>query len=164
MYLLNIIHISCANITFRSQAWSHVILPSYFKRRQPSIEKHKKRTKLTQVCDRDIICLPKATSTSEKLAYPRGKFRSKLWQQGLIGKIRISTDMSVEDVEDEVRSVFCGPMSGRKIFLFLYLQPTGGGSRTLGIPSVSSTFSWNAQSVADWAIVSSRYTSWPLMN
>ena len=89
------------------------------------------------------MCLPKTTSTSEKLAYPLGKLRSKMWQQGLRGKIRISTDTSVEDVEDEVRSVFRGPMSGRSDFLFQYLQPTGGGSKMLGIPSVSSTFSYS---------------------
>ena len=51
-------------------------------------------------------------------------------------------------VEDEVRSVFRGPMSGRSDFLFQYLQPTGGGLKMLGIPSVSSTFCWTAQTVA----------------
>ena len=69
-------------------------------------------------------------------------------------------------MEDKVRSVFCGPMSGRKKFLFQYLQPTGGGvvrehwefrpypPLSPGMPS----------QLPDWAIVSSRYTSWPLMN
>ena len=65
-----------------------------------------------------------------------------------MGKIRLYTDKSVEDVEDDVRSIFHGPMSERSDFIFQYLQPTGGGSKMLGIPSVSSTFCWTAQTVA----------------
>lgn len=56
--------------------------------------------------------------------------------------------MTVEEVEEEVRSVFCVPMGGKKDFNFIFLQPTGAGSRTLTVPSVSSSFSWTAHQVA----------------
>ena len=55
--------------------------------------------------------------------------------------------MSVEEVAAEVRSVFKEPMDNRNDFPFGYLQPTGSGSRTLSIPSVSSS-SWTAKQVA----------------
>ena len=67
---------------------------------------------------------------------------------GLIGKIRLMSTMTVKEVEDEVRSVFHKAMSGRSDFPFTFLQPAGAGSRTLTIPSVSSSFSWTAQQVA----------------
>ena len=56
--------------------------------------------------------------------------------------------MSVDDVKDEVCSVFSKPMGNRKDFPFIFLQPTGAGSRTLTIPSVSTSFSWTPQQVA----------------
>ena len=65
-----------------------------------------------------------------------------------MGKIHITEDMSVEEVALEVRSVFKEPMGGRNDFPFTYLQPTGSGSRTLSIPSVSSSFCWTAKQVA----------------
>ena len=67
---------------------------------------------------------------------------------GLMGKIHITEDMSVEQVAGEVRSVFKVPMDHRGDFPFHYLQPTGSGSRTLSLPSVSSSFSWTAKQVA----------------
>ena len=39
-------------------------------------------------------------------------------------------------------------MSGKTDFPFIFLQPTGAGSKTLTVPSVSSSFSWTAQQVA----------------
>ena len=42
-------------------------------------------------------------------------------------------------------------MGGRKDFQFIYLQPTGAGSRTLTVPTVSSSFSWTAQQVVKLA-------------
>ena len=82
------------------------------------------------------------------LKYPRGKFRARLGRLGLMGKIHITEDMSVEEVAVEVRSVFEEPMDNRNDFPFNYLQPTGSGSCTLSIPSVSSSFSWTAKQVA----------------
>ena len=91
------------------------------------------------------MCLPYSV---EPVAYPRGKYRTKLGEKGLIGKIRLTSTMSVEDVENEVRSVFHGPMDGREDFHFNFLQPTGVGTKTLTVPSVSSSFCWTAQQVA----------------
>lgn len=58
------------------------------------------------------------------------------------------SNMTEEEVESEVRSVFSGPMGGRSDFRFYFIQPTGAGSRTLTLPSVSSSFCWTAQQVA----------------
>lgn len=66
----------------------------------------------------------------------------------LIGKIRIGSDMSVQEVEDEVRSTFKKAMKDKSDFQFVFLQPTGAGSRLLTIPTVSSSFVWTAQQVA----------------
>ena len=56
--------------------------------------------------------------------------------------------MTIEEVEEEVRSVFQGPMGGKSDFRFHFLQSTGVGTRTLTVPSVSSSFNWTAQQVA----------------
>ena len=60
--------------------------------------------------------------------------------------------MTEDEVWAEVRSVFCKPMRGRSDFVFHYLQPTGAGSRSLSIPSVSASFSWSAQQVVKLAV------------
>jgi len=60
--------------------------------------------------------------------------------------------MSEEEVKAEIRSVFCKPMQGKNDFIFLYLQPTGAGSRSLSVPSVSVSFSWSAQQVVKLAV------------
>ncbi len=62
--------------------------------------------------------------------------------------MRLLSSITVEEVGDEVRSVFKKPMNGRRDFPFKFLQPTGAGSRTLTVPSVSASFSWTAQQVA----------------
>ena len=51
-------------------------------------------------------------------------------------------------MENEIRSVFRGPMDGRDDFMFSFLQSTGVGTRTHTIPSVSASFQWTAQQVA----------------
>ena len=56
--------------------------------------------------------------------------------------------MSELDVMKEIRSIFSGPMGNNPEFRFLYLQPTGGGARSLTIPSLSSSFKWIPQQVA----------------
>ena len=100
-----------------------------------------------QCWDRDIICLPQAPSVTT-IPFPRGKYRAKLGQRGLIGKIRLSSTMTVEEVNDEVLSVFHEAMGNRKDFPFSFLQSTGCGSRSLTVPSVSAGFQWTAQQVA----------------
>ena len=109
---------------------------------------HSKRPKVAQCWERDIVCLPQQSNPSTRLPYPCGKYRSWLAMNGLIGKIQLMSTMTVKEVEDEVRSVFHKAMSGRSDFPFTFLQPAGAGSRTLTIPSVSSSFSWTAQQVA----------------
>ena len=63
-----------------------------------------------------------------------------------MGKVHLTSDMSVVEVENEIRSVFSHAMGSE--CLFAYLQPAGEGSRSLTVPSVSSSFQWSAQQVA----------------
>lgn len=103
---------------------------------------------MVQSWDRDIVCLPQCLCIRGTAKYPRGKYRARLGTLGLMGKIHFSEDMTVEEVASEVRSVFKEPMSNRSDFPFSNLQPTGSGTRTLSIPSCSSSFSWTAKQVA----------------
>ena len=126
------------------------ILPSFLKRkaRGDSGGKSKKPRALT-TWDRDIVCLPNECKKAESaVPYPRGNFRARLCEEGLVGKVRLTSHMSVEEVEDEIRSVFNVAMQGDPSFPFKYLQATGGGNRSLSVPSVSASFQWTAQQVA----------------
>ena len=102
------------------------------------------------VYDRDIICLPKTYASSSKVVkVPRGKStREYLARNGLIGKIRLQSSMSEEDIMNEIRSVFSGPMLADDGFVFDILQSSGGGSKSLTAPSTSTSFKWTAQAVA----------------
>lgn len=125
------------------------ILPSYLKRHQQNrATSTSKRSKRIVTWDRDIVCLPKENYKCQTIPYPRGKYRSRLAAQGLIGKIHLTSEMSIEDVKAEVCSVFHKAMNEKSDFSFVFLQPTGGGTQSLTIPSVSSSFTWNAQQVA----------------
>ena len=146
MYASNV-YSSC----IRSYPSASVVLPSFLKRRSVNQKESRKKSKQFQSWDRDIICLPKDCGSLSNIPYPRGKYRAKLGSNGLIGKIRLNSSMSVDEVEEEVRSVFQKAMGGRKDFQFIYLQPTGAGSRTLTVPTVSSSFSWTAQQVVKLA-------------
>ena len=95
--------------------------------------------------DRDVILLPKDNVKLGKIPYPRGKARARLWRDGLIGKVHLTSVMSVEDVEDEIRSTFASVLGSGS---FTYLQATGGSTRCLSVPSVSTSFRWTAQQVA----------------
>ena len=138
--------VSYAYCSYRS---AQDILPSFLRKRKAvsSLGKNTgKRTKSIQVWDRDI-CIPDSKS-SQNISYPRGKYRSQLGEDGLIGKIRLISTMTESEVMDEVRSVFQEAMSNRSDFPFVFLQPTGSGARTLTAPSVSNSFCWTAQQVA----------------
>ena len=126
------------------------VLPSYLKRKgSGSSCKSKKTAKAITTWDRDIVLLPNDYKEGENyIPYPRGKSRSRLGRLGLMGKVHLSSDMSVEEVECEIRSVFKTPMGNDTAFPFKYLQASGGGSRCLAVPSVSSSFRWTAQQVA----------------
>ena len=87
------------------------VLPSYLKRKSTigCKDSKKRKTKAVTTWDRDILCLPKQTKNGEVVSvvpYPRSRYRADLGAWGLIGKIHLTSEMSVEDVEKEVRSVF----------------------------------------------------------
>ncbi len=110
-----------------------------------------KKPKTISKWDRDIICLPRKFKESgdNSISYPRGRSRSMLGREGLIVKVHLTSEMTIEEVESEIRSAFSGPMGGDDDFQFtFFLQATGGSARSLSIPSVSSSFCWNAQLVA----------------
>ena len=96
------------------------------------------------------MCLPQkyARSSNNTLTFPRGRNRLQLGKSGLIGKIRLTSTMTVNEVEAEIRSAFSKSMNNREDFPFVFLQPTGCGSRSLTLPAVSSSFSWTSQMVA----------------
>ena len=99
--------------------------------------------------DRDIICLSKEYKKGENfIPYPRGKYRARLGRLGLVGKVHLTSAMTVDEVMMDIRSVFECAMGGNHSFSFMYLQATGGGSRSLSIPSVSASFQWTANEVA----------------
>lgn len=133
----------------RSRPSACVVLPSYLKRKREQDGAAGKALKCPkpQIWDRDIICLPQQNN-SKDICYLRGKHRVWLGSQGLIGKIRLVSTMTLEAVESEVRSVFCKAMGGRDDFPFVFLQPTGAGSHCLSMPVVSTSFQWTAQQVA----------------
>ena len=110
-----------------------------------------KKPKTVKTWDRDVMCLPKSRhnhSCGENINYPRGKYRSLLASAGLIGKLRLTSEMTDVDVANEIRSIFKGPMGENLDFPFVYLQPTGGGSKSLTVPSQSSSFKWVPQEVS----------------
>ena len=55
--------------------------------------------------------------------------------------------MTQNEIFDEIRSVFRGPMNGDNTFLFDVLQPTGGKSKSLTRPALSSTYRWTASAI-----------------
>lgn len=125
-------------------------MPSYLKRRSPGGGSGRsKKPKAVTTWDRDIICLPSDSKQGENyIPYPRGKVRANLGRDGLVGKVHLTSEMTIEEVGMEIRSVFERAMGGDSSFPFKYLQATGGGSRSLSIPSVSASFQWTAHQVA----------------
>ena len=83
--------------------------------------------------DRTIVCLPNDCCVSV-ICIPRN--RESLYEDGLIGKIRLTSEMSEDDIFAEIRSVFQVPMAGNDRFLFDVLQSTGGSNKTLVIPAL----------------------------
>ena len=131
-------------------------MPSFLKRKGVvgGKDRSTKKSKVVISWDRDIICLPRTTKTRKLvniLSYPCKRFRTQLGAWGLIGKIHLTSDMTVDDVTSEVRSVFSGPMCNNPNFEFMFLQRTGGGNKTLTVPSISSSYQWTAQQVAKLA-------------
>ena len=130
-------------------------LPSSFGKRVRAIQSGSLATNKPKRCkmfeyDRDIICLPKNfIETDGSIPIPRsGKVRQMLASNGLIGKIHLDSTMSEEEIFQEIRAVFRKPMKQNHKFRFNVLQPAGGGSKTLMIPSLSESFTWTASAVA----------------
>ena len=118
-----------------------IILPSYLKRRRlEKVEDNVKKPCRITTWDRDIVCLPNCCNRGNYICFPRGKYRASLGQAGLIGKVRLRSNMTVDDVEGEIRSAFKLQMGGRVDFPFRFLQPTGSGTSSLMIPNVRILF------------------------
>lgn len=96
--------------------------------------------------DRDIICLPHWHATKdETIEIPRS--RDDLSKHGLIGKVRLSSDMTEEEVLDEIRSIFHTQMNDDPFLKFHILQATGGTNKSLTILAVSSSSKWTAAAI-----------------
>ncbi len=82
------------------------------------------------------------------MSIPIPRSRIELAKNGLIGKIRLRSDMAEHEIFDEIRSVFSGPMRGNSFFDFVILQAAGGHSKSLVSPALSDSFKWTASAVA----------------
>ena len=82
---------------------------------------------------------------------PRGSRLQYLAQSGLIGKLHIESNMGQEQLNNEIRSIFCDVMGHKKDFKFCFLQPAGGWSMTLFVPKLSKSFKWTPGQVANLA-------------
>ena len=123
-------------------------LPSVFLRKSDRMQPVKKEKVYTY--DRDIICLPQSyVGKDESISIPRGApTRNYLAKHGLIGKIRLSSEMMEEEIFKEIYSVFADAMNGNPRFDFSILQQAGGTSKSLVIPALSSSYTWTASAVA----------------
>ena len=146
------------------------MLPSAFlgKRSQRSGSKKAERV---FTYDRDIICLPQSFAKKEGLIQiPRKRTaREFLAANKLIGKIRLTSAMSEDEIMDEIRSVFSVPMDSDPLFRFKILQSSGGGCKSLNVPVVSASYKWTAGAVAGknakvpiYILAMDRLEVWPL--
>ena len=105
------------------------------------------------------MCLPEEYCDNPRhISVPRMEKRNNLAEAGLVGKIEFNSDMNSDAMKREICRVFSKPMgltdmdiTNGDLFPFQYLQRTGAGSRTLCIPSVSSSFTWSGRQVASLA-------------
>ncbi len=110
-----------------------------------------KQKKRLIVYDRDIILLPETympdKGSDGKIMIPRRE-REYLASHSIIGKITLASNMSQDDIYDEILEVFKIQMNNNMDFQFTVLQPTGGGSKSLIVPALSKNFTWTASSIA----------------
>ena len=92
---------------------------------------------------------------SGNVQIPRTERRNAIAEAGLIGKGEFRSDMTDQEVRQEICKVFARPMGLTKVsveqgnvFPFTYLQLTGPGLCTLCVPSVLSTFEWDGKKVS----------------
>ena len=100
--------------------------------------------------DRDIFCLTKNFANNNgTVKIPRSSESMEyVCRNGLKGKIRLTSDMTEEEIMEEIKSVFKRPFGGDGDFPFDILQPSGGKLKSLVIPSLSSSYVWTASAVA----------------
>lgn len=109
-----------------------------------------KKAKTKVSFERDIVCLPfNYPAEPGVFPFPRGKVRSSLGRQGLIGKIHFDSDMSEREIFQEIRSVFKVPFGEDDHFPFKILQSAGMGAKSLVVPALSPTYEWKAKEVAN---------------
>ena len=120
----------------------------YFQRDLVIDSKKGKSPKIT-FYNRDIVCLPQsyARGNCKSIPIPRGKARTRLAEMGLQGKVSLRSDMVEETINCEIRSAFAEAMEHDPFFPFVFLQVSGGGTKTLMMPSLSSSFRWTAGEV-----------------
>ncbi len=94
------------------------ILPSFLTK--PREAKQNQNPGRTYTYDRDIICLPCECLNKEGLVkIPRRKgVREYLASNRLIGKVRLSSAMSEDEIMSEIRSVFSVPEDRDRLFRF----------------------------------------------
>ena len=142
-----------SHVTLSLSRGSSNLLPSLFSRRRGCSQlggnKTKKaKTAKTTTYDRDVVCLPSSyPSQNGRFVIPRKEKRAEMASHGLIGKLRLVSDMFEEEIMAEVRSVFATPMRNDPSFPFVFLQRCGPGSNALAAPSLSLSFSWTAKEV-----------------
>lgn len=123
-------------------------LPSSFLARHEERQKAKKPCK-EFIYERDIVCLPNSFNKDGYITIPRSKpIREMMARSGLLGKIHLTSSMSEAVIMNEIRSVFEKPMKSNPNFAFKILQPTGGSSKGLSVPALSSSFKWTASAIA----------------
>lgn len=133
-------------LVFLCRAQGQVNLPSISLKRRSGNTKGKKPK--TTLYDRDIVCLPFSyPSSGGRYAIPRKESRAFLASQGLIGKIRLSSDMDEDEILREIRSVFSVAMAYDTTFPITLLQWCGSGVNALAVPSLSQSFAWTAREV-----------------
>ena len=90
---------------------------------------------------------------SRVIAIPKGKARTSLQARGQCGKIRLHSEMTEEEVLNEVKSTFKDAMGHDRNFPFRFLQTGGGGggTKSLTVPAMSASFTWTAKEVAKLA-------------
>ena len=138
------------------QPMVYVSVLLYRKYKLPSTFVHKKRgkgkapPKRILTYDRDICCLPHSFMRKDgTVPIPRSvKKRTFLCANGLVGKIRLSSEMSEKQIMSEIRSVFEKPFGYDNKFHFDILQTGGNAMKSLVVPSLSSSYTWTASTVA----------------
>ena len=92
------------------------VLPSSF------LKKKKKKggqSSSLQIWDKDIICFPwDYVKNPNDIPIPRGRKRLELNSQGLIGKVRLTSDMDEDEIREQICSVFSDKMDNNAKFPF----------------------------------------------